>query len=230
MKTFYSHPREASNAFANMVNMLGPALRHNKSLGQGELQAMFDLVSCAGFNPTQIVEGQIFEDVPDSTRKDPVNRSCMYKVVTGEEDNSFATGWLDNMLCYALDSYNQEGLHSKLYEQLIKSTPLYPIRLTKEGDLLIESTPNVNWRDIRPYLVAHTKDEDKIGVSIHGYCYGRLDYKRTTETQRTLFCRECNFRIALPLEIKTYGELRAYMLESLSQPFKQGVGGGGVMG
>ena len=176
---------------------------------------MFDLVSCAGFKPSEIVEGQILEDVPDSTRKDPVNRSCMYKVVTGQRDHAFATGWLDNMLSYGLGFYNQEGLHDKLYEQLIKSTPLDPIRLTKEGDFLIESEPKVNWRDICPYLVTHTKNEDKIGMSIHGYCHGWLDLRRTTETHNALFCRACYLRVALPLEIKTYGELRNYIEEQL---------------
>ena len=46
-------------------------------------------------------------------------------------------------------------------------------------------------------------------VGTHGvHCRGFMDIQQVSETHQALTCRRCNFRLLLPISVRTYGDLR----------------------
>jgi hypothetical protein len=77
--------------------------------------------------------------------------------------------------------------------------------------------------DINGYLHFHSYDENdpitrktKIalrGLLVHEFCHGFIDIQRISENYNALTCRSCKMRIPFPIEVKTYGQLKNYLLK-----------------
>jgi hypothetical protein len=77
-----------------------------------------------------------------------------------------------------------------------------PIKLSEFGEELWTS-----------YLDKEYTDNSELGCCIgtHGQCDGFLSLKRISIKFNVICCRSCNFRLIIPVSIKTYGDLRKYM-------------------
>lgn len=129
---------------------------------------------------------------------------------------SCATGWLDEMVCQIKGAQGDIGSAVEfVIQEIRRSVPLKPINLTAD-DVLKEQPPQYHGYT---YLVDHMQDGDKLAGSIglHSVCGGILTYKQTSEGYCTIRCQcsECGLRVVVPVEIKTYKELREYLLGKL---------------
>ena len=50
-----------------------------------------------------------------------------------------------------------------------------------------------------------------LNIGRHEHCDGWIDIIRVSETYQVLYCRRCNFRMLIPLEMNTWKKLEAYM-------------------
>lgn len=200
-----------------------------KELSAEEAQALFAIVSAAGFEPKEIVLGKLVGYYRDQDGKTGetylINGLCPFKVVSQEnDDHYFATGWLDCALRYVVSAIRKEKNRDYLIEMVMaeieRSVPLQPIRLTPDGDLLCESPSTPLALNCFEYFVEHTRDDCKLGccgVSVHKYCNGWMDRTRATETHDAIVCRKCHLRVLFPKEIKTFGELRRVLAAQHAQ-------------
>jgi hypothetical protein len=77
---------------------------------------------------------------------------------------------------------------------------IQPIVISAYGETL-EGYPN-----------SQVGDEGKLStcVGVHQVCQGFVDINKISLTHCALNCRLCKFRIVIPNEVKTYGDLRAF--------------------
>ena len=145
-----------------------------------------------------------------------INSFCPYTVLGQGGKNHFrATGWLDQLLYLASKKGERELILERIRDEIERSVPLKPIRLTAEGDMLREYPPPIN----SDYFTDHTRDDRELGgtAGVHDICGGWVDRVQTTKTHDALLCRRCHLRVPFPKEIKTYGELRQAMSSKLLQ-------------
>jgi len=195
------------------------ALKHDwakvTSLPDDEVRALFDFVSAMYYETEAVVYGQLKDSKHDAFGDKTgemytVNDFCPFQVVSeGGYGHHTATYHLNDTLRSVVLGVKRER---KDREQLIReigleiehNTPLEPIKLTPEGDMLGE------------YPGSHARDTSQIGSSVHRYCNGWVDRRRATKEHDVLFCRVCCLRIYIPREIITYGDLRAEMAKRLA--------------
>lgn len=197
-----------------------------KELPADEVRVLVETVAAAGFRPTSVVPGKLRghyldEDGSRTRETYSINSSCPYKVICQNgDDYFFATGWLDSALYRVLrnrrDGADRQQLIEVLRQEIERSVPLEPIRLTAEGDLLHEDPPSAR---INGYLADHTRDDHKLisCAGVHAYCNGYVDRGHVMEMQDALLCRKCHLRVLFPREIQTYGELRQLLASRLSR-------------
>ena len=82
-----------------------------------------------------------------------------------------------------------------------------PIVLTELGETLTrvgngDSKTDKDRISVEPPLFA---------VGVHEHCDGLFDMRPVSLTHKALVCDTCNLRIALPVGIKTYGQLRQHL-------------------
>ncbi|OQA04476.1 MAG: hypothetical protein BWY68_00286 [bacterium ADurb.Bin400] len=214
-------PSKAHDVATMFVDLV---LRHKLwdkvgTLPEDEVRILFDVVAAAGFNPTRVVPGVLVghyrdQDGSSTGRTYPINSLCPYKVVGKDSDHYFATGWLDCALrrvYYGMVRQHEspKKLIEVMNEEIERSVPLEPVRLTPEGDLLREYPPSTLGFGLE-YFVRHTRDENNLDtcVGVHEFCSSWMDRRRATETHDAIVCRGCYLRVLFPREVKTYGELR----------------------
>ena len=78
------------------------------------------------------------------------------------------------------------------------------IRLNKQGEHLLPR-PDSMGRSLK----GDRKLECCIGI--HEFCDGWIDIVRVSETHQVLYCRRCNLRRLIPLEVDTWEKLEAHM-------------------
>jgi hypothetical protein len=200
------------------------ALKHDwrqiTELPADELQIIFEIVSAAGFEPTQVVPGKLvgnYLDQDGSRTGDtyPINSSCPYKILgRNGNDHYRATGWLDCALSLARRGVSREERVQAIQREIERSIPLEPIKLNVEGDTLREY-PSSSYH----YFVDHTRDSQELGgcIGVHDYCNGFMDRSGATKTHDAIVCRRCHLRILFPKEVKTYGELRMALASKVVQ-------------
>lgn len=62
-------------------------------------------------------------------------------------------------------------------------------------------------------VIPHSGDvkaSDTFGLLTHEHCNGWVDIVKISDSHSVLYCRNCAMRVAIPLEIKTWGELLKY--------------------
>ena len=81
---------------------------------------------------------------------------------------------------------------------------LIPILISEHGDM-IEGYPSFSG-------ISNNTDETELNtcVGVHMVCNGWIDINTTSVTHKALTCRKCKMRIVIPLEIKTFGDLRKH--------------------
>jgi|GEM_PF-699346 len=205
-------------------------------LWEDEIAVLFEVVTAAGFNPKEVVSGQLLGRYRDNDgytgETFVINTHCPFKVL-GQGDNGpyehyHATGWLNEAIrrvliggisqsaIRAVYGNLPEGKGEPIEEaveairlEIKRSIPLWPIQLTSEGDILEEYPLSVD----RGYFVDHARDTNEFSsscVGIHKFCNGYVDRNRATETHDAIRCRQCGVRVLFPKEVKTYGDLRSY--------------------
>lgn len=195
--------------------------REDLSFTKTGVKTLFEIVSAAGFDPQNIVLAKLTGDYFDddgrpSGRTYPINSTCPYKVVGHNDYGTFCgTGWLDqafsSVVSLERDAEDRDHIAEIVVTWIEKSRPLEPIRLTVEGDMLVECPPNA--KDFGPrYFVEHTRDNMELSdtTAIHAICRGVIRRNRSSEMYDALRCPECGLRVSILYEIKTYGELRKY--------------------
>jgi len=50
-----------------------------------------------------------------------------------------------------------------------------------------------------------------VAIGTHRFCEGFVDLKQVSEEWNVLHCVGCGLRIIVPIEIRTYGQLRKYL-------------------
>lgn len=190
-------------------------------LPPSDVQILFETVSAAGFKVMKVVPGKLrgdyLEQGGERTGKTyPINSFCPYKVVsqTGE-DYFHATGWLDCALRLVIRTgMDRPQLIKRVQQEIKRSIPLDPIKLTTEGDMLREYPSSSN-----DYFVDHTRDDCILSscVGIHDRCNGWVERLKATATYDALSCRHCHMRILFPKEVKTYRDLRKALASKLDK-------------
>jgi hypothetical protein len=77
---------------------------------------------------------------------------------------------------------------------------LTPIRIGKHGEMLCDSVHDSHSDDDEMYLC----------IGVHDVCNCYVDIKAVSDTHRAMCCRGCGLRLVIPMEVLTYGQLRAY--------------------
>lgn len=215
----------SSKAWEAAVNFVDIALKRKEKnciedFSPEEIQAIFEMVSAAGFRPKEVVFGKLAgnyldQDGSRTGKTYPVNSLCPLKVVGETGDDYFATGWLDCAFRRASRNSgwhcneNREEIIEAIAKEIERSCPLEPIQLTAQGDFLQEYPPSPAYFGFE-YFVKHTRDEDALGscVGVHQYCNGWMDRHGATSTHDAIVCRKCHLRRLFPKDAKTYGDLR----------------------
>lgn len=186
-----------------------------KELPEAQEKILFETVIAAGHEAKTVMPGRLYGGVYGDIYE--INSTCPYKVVhKNKGDDRFATGWLDSLL-QLVRRWRHEG-HKKVVEavriEIERSIPFRPIQLTAGGDMLREYPPAL---PRGKYLVEHTRDEHRLvaNVGMHVDC-GFVNHIKDTETQENfLFCKQCCLKIAFPNTVKTFGELREFLLSTI---------------
>lgn len=84
---------------------------------------------------------------------------------------------------------------------------IQPIVLTSIGETLLGYPGSVRG------------DEGELGdcIGVHDVCDGWVDIKKISTTHNVIVCRSCHLRVVVPMSLKTYGELRAYLMETVKK-------------
>ena len=78
-----------------------------------------------------------------------------------------------------------------------------PIVLTEHGETL------------RGYPDSRGGDEGELYtcIGVHDVCNCWMDIRRASWTHNALLCRGCGLRVVIPMDVKTYGDLRQHLLQ-----------------
>jgi hypothetical protein len=152
----------------------------------------------------------------------PINLFCPFTVMV--EENEFwmsearlvpdyrASTWLELLVQKTKDLRMEPfTAESKLRDCIVQARPLEPIGLSEFGDTLIEFPGDLN---------SHVRDDDLIwqraGSVMHRSCRGTLEMVGCSDFYRVLTCKKCNFRMYIPVEVQTFGQLRQYALRQIA--------------
>ncbi len=104
-----------------------------------------------------------------------------------------------------------------MVDEIIRSQPFQPIRLTNNDDYLIEPRPKPNLKD--KYLVNHLDDNDPIELAAgnHQGCGGLVEKNDFGENKHQFICGSCDLKVSFPHSIINYGDLRKYFNKILDQ-------------
>lgn len=190
-----------------------------QNLDGDDLFFLQSLLETAGFDLKEIVvgrlEGNYLDNDGPTGERFAINTLCPVKVIaTNGNDYYLATGWLDSLVRFVMNNAKEdmprEELVEAVAEKIEQSQPLQPIIMTTKGDQLVECIPILPALS-NDYLVQHKRDEDSASgspVGLHRYCNGWVDRHRATLGHDTLVCRACGLRVYIPVEAKTFGDLR----------------------
>ncbi len=79
----------------------------------------------------------------------------------------------------------------------------HPIRLNADGDVLTHypDSPALDERRL------------EICIGVHLICSGWVDFVATTRWRNAMKCRSCGLRLTVGAEVRTYGDLRAALVD-----------------
>jgi hypothetical protein len=178
---------------------------------------------CFGIVPKKIV-GHYREQGGERTGETyPINATCPFTILSRDDDFRIreesrvndhvgATSWLDRTVAFVhqnRECKENSALAADVAEIIMDSIPLEPIVLDGFGNRLREYPPEAGMK--------HTRDQDKISstIGVHVLCNGWVDMKPSSKDWHAIVCRCCHLRIQIPAHLKTYGDLRKYLMERL---------------
>jgi len=95
------------------------------------------------------------------------------------------------------------------------SAEFVPIILSAEGEALdhYPLTRGLNGLGARDF------EQDSLSTccGVHHICRGCVDHQQVSMTHAALHCRSCHWRVVIPLELKTLGDLRKWASELFKQ-------------
>lgn len=188
---------------------------------------LFEIVTIVGFDPHGLVAKKIRghyrdQDGSSTGQTFPINGICPFTVQYRSEsfgireesrinDHQRATGWLNTLVGRVRE--NREELTNEeratlVAEEIKNSIPLNPILLDETGNRLKEYPADDG--------VNHTRDTDPIksSIGVHERCNGFMDAVTGPEKFNVIICRKCFLRVYMPVEIKTYYDLRRWVENS----------------
>ena len=176
-------------------------------------KVILDLLRYVGFKATHFTREASIRHHTDEDRHPTketfeLNSNSKIKVFDGEEENSEATCWFDEIWRLVGQPAKYIGeLGQKLItlsKAIEESVQLKPIVLTKYYETLCEIYART------PEYHAHDEDELKTIIGNHDICGGYLDLKPVSSCFNAIICRNCHLRVVIPKNIKTYKELREF--------------------
>jgi len=104
----------------------------------------------------------------------------------------------------------------KLHDECLQEVEVY-IRLPTDLDALeLGMYPFAEMVANDPELIGGTSSyRESTMWGQHEECGGLLWVPKISKSHRAIVCQNCNLRVPIPIEIKTYGELRAHAKNSL---------------
>lgn len=212
--------RRAATEFVDLV------LQHEtwsevKWLHIDNLNILLAAVIAAGFEARAVRKGTVSgyfrgPHGEHTTETYVLNAGCRFKVIALDGgDHRLATLWLVGAVANVrmwrdMDNYSREDIIAIMMGVIEDSVPLRPIRLTNENDFLRE----FSFKDS-----THTRDVDDVDhcVGVHADCDGWVERRKKNSTHDQLVCHGCySLHVSFPREVKSYGELRQYLKESLA--------------
>ena len=177
-----------------------------------EITVLLAIVVAAGWEVKGVAPGWLrgnYRDQDGSTTGEtyPINLYCPYKTMDEDGHDSYAaTTWLDHAVTMVSKEPSNETAIKWLESEVCRSRPLDPVQITKDGDFLREYPPREACDD-------HMRDGDSLStcVGVHAYCNSWVDRRQATKRMDAIVCRGCYLRVLFPIEIRTYGELRAFL-------------------
>lgn len=76
-----------------------------------------------------------------------------------------------------------------------------PIRLNEHGDTIYFKGGQTNPDVIEP-------GHNFVSIAQHQHCDGQVPRAKISDTNSVIYCKTCNLRVIVPLEVKTIGDLR----------------------
>jgi hypothetical protein len=181
-------------------------------------KALADLLVSAGFELSGFeTKGSQYEG---NVGQYPQN--LLSNIIVMNKDGEFhdrATGWLYCVTALVVQDLATDGYDravQNLESQIRRSLPLEPILLGEENGYLLEFPPEIKSSGTRfGYLLTHTRDPHYLPshstIGIHGYlCKGHMQIKPCSDTHHVLVCPVCFLRATIPVDTRTYGELRKH--------------------
>lgn len=213
---------DVATNFVSLVRMyLGCWGKNTMRLTKEELRTLHAVVKAAGFNPQKVVleQGYGYNRDQDGSAlgKFVINETCPVCVKNASGIlNKTSTGWLNELVGCVASKLGQQSPEAEcvtwVVNEIVRSVPLVPIRLTVLGEFLQENPPSMRGSS---FLVDHVRDEDSFtdcggDVGVHSFCKGLLAFRQVTRQENVLHCRACGLRLHYPISVTTYGALRAY--------------------
>ena len=96
-------------------------------------------------------------------------------------------------------------------ESVQRNKPLKPIVLDEFGNTLEERTPDFPHEHVIDSDPLQSNRPDDLYVGKHGVCGGTFIRLHSSPKYDSLLCRPCTLRVQIPVGIKTYGDLRAFV-------------------
>lgn len=188
-------------------------------LKSDEKQTMLDILTEAGFAPTDLIPGVLTghyrdEDCRMTGQTFSYNSQCPFRM-TGDDsaDEIEATKWLNHVFVIAANKERSARTKAERVNVIVaaveRSIPLEPIKLTSDGDFLVE-------HNYRPGLKDHCTDENGLPsvIGYHKECGGRMKFLPTRPNCYVAVCESCFLRIEYPTTCQTYGDLRAALAQN----------------
>ncbi len=214
-------------SFVNLALRYGSDWSEVQRLTIPEFQRLLRTVTVAGFQADGLIPGRMEVSYRGDTGIEThvVNTFCPFKVLYRQEDQRYATGWLDCALRLVVDGTKEGKYRGSLVEairaEIERAVPLRPIQLTAEREYLVEFLPRPFGPDGKyPYFIDHVQDTDALGpatVGLHLCCGGCLDRIKVAEDYDVIACRSCNLRVHFPSTVGTYRDLREHLEAQLAQ-------------
>lgn len=197
-----------------------PAWISKTELSTHALDIVAQLLCKAGHDVGTVAYGRLhgeYRDLDGSRTGEtyPINSDCPLKALAPDGKNNYrATEWLE-VLYRRIRSFLTSGVEPTIAEKeilrmVLDSRPLPLIMLTSDGDSLRECD----------HGGSHTRDSHTLSssaVGIHDCCHGFIDRRQISMSMDVLICRACYLRIPIPRSVKTYGDLRQYITETLGE-------------
>jgi hypothetical protein len=192
--------------------------RNDTELIQSDSQTLLSLLRMAGISAGSL-EAVKWKEAEECPERFPQEFAFPFLVrqETGGGVSKAATAWLDRAYkAVRKSSVDGVAAFQAVIDLIFRIIPLDPIRITKEGDLLVDKDGGMAVKEGDSGYVLEIcclRDHDPLPkkgkmVGTHYLCGGPLMVRESNPEQDALCCYGCFLRITIPKGLATYGDLR----------------------